>query len=54
MKKVEKEKVEREDEDDGSLDKEKKEDKEGKEEGASNDSPLRLCDPSTIQHYPTP
>ena len=62
MKEMEKEKEEKdantkkpgkcEDEDEGSPDKEKKEDKGGKEEGASIDSPLRLCDPSTIRHYP--
>ena len=41
-----------EDEADGLVDKENREDKEGKEEGASDNSPLRLLNTLTIRHYP--
>ena len=64
MKEIEKEEEEKganadepekcEDEAEGSPDKEKKEDKGGKEEGASIDSPLRLCEPLTFQHPDSP
>ena len=43
-----------EDEADEMVDKEKREDKEGKEEGASDNSPLRLLDQLTNRHHPTP
>ena len=37
---------------DGMVDKEMREEKEGTEEGASDNSLLRLLDPSTIRHHP--